>query len=84
MRAMGDSPNVAPEQEETPDGINVFFWDWSGYSPDEIEAQQPDGTRLKSVLQLDGKRLGFERPVPRGTLILVRGESLWRPLGHSE
>jgi hypothetical protein len=78
-----DEP-AAPEQEETDEGY-VVFWEPACYSPDDIEAELPDGTRLKAVLLLDGRRLGFERPLPRGTQLLRRGEAFWwRPVGERE
>jgi hypothetical protein len=78
-----DEPLEPPVQEETPDGVDVFFWrkEGSNYSPEDIEAELPDGTRLKAVEQLGGRRLGFERPVPRGTWILLRGKRTWGPVG---
>jgi hypothetical protein len=86
MLPMEDAPDVTPEERETPEGIEVFFEGWPGrfpgYSEDEIEAQLPDGTRLKAV-PLGGTRLGFERPVPRGTVVFARGRP-FRAIGHSE
>jgi hypothetical protein len=45
---------------------NVFF-EPPHYSPDEIEAVLSDGRHLKAEYQLEGKRLGFARPLPVGT-----------------
>lgn len=72
------------EQEKTADGFQVFFWKTGGwnYSPEDIEAELPDGARLKAVEQLGGKRIGFEGPVPRGTWILLRGKRTWGPVGE--
>jgi hypothetical protein len=55
---------------------NVFF-EPPHYSPDEIEAVLSDGTHLKAVYQLDGKRLGFAHPLPVGTRILLSGILGW-------
>lgn len=55
---------------------NVYF-EPPHYAPDEIEAVLSDGTHLKSAYQLDGRRLGFERSLPVGTLILLSGVLGW-------
>jgi hypothetical protein len=55
---------------------NVFF-EPPHYSPDEIEAVLSDGTHLKAEYQLEGKRLGFTRPLPVGTRILLSGILGW-------
>jgi hypothetical protein len=68
------------EQEPTEGGISAFF-DPAHYPPEEIAAELPDGTRLASVLQEDGRRLGFDRPLPVGTWILHRGVRTWGPVG---
>ncbi len=47
------------------------------YAPDEIEAVLPDGTLLGAAYQLGGRRLGFDRSLPVGTLILLRGVRGW-------
>lgn len=47
------------------------------YAPEEIEAVLSDGTHLKAAYQLDGRRLGFERSLPVGTLVLLRGVRGW-------
>jgi hypothetical protein len=55
---------------------NVFF-EPPHYRPDEIEAVLPDGTHIKAEYQLDGTRLGFARPLPVGTRILLGGILGW-------
>src|SRR5918996_712609 len=55
---------------------DVFF-EPPHYSPDEIEAVLSDGTHIKSEYQLDGTRLGFARPLPVGTRILLTGILGW-------
>jgi hypothetical protein len=55
---------------------NVFF-EPPHYRPDEIEAVLSDGTHIKAEYQLDGTRLGFARPLPVGTRILVGGILGW-------
>lgn len=55
---------------------DVFF-EPPHYEPDDVEAVLSDGTRLKAEYQLDGRRLGFDRPLPTGTLILLRGIRGW-------
>jgi hypothetical protein len=47
------------------------------YSPDEIEAVLSDGTHLTAEYQLEGRRLGFARPLPVGTRILAGGILGW-------
>jgi hypothetical protein len=55
---------------------DVFF-EPPHYAPDDIEAVLSDGTRLKAEFQLGGRRLGFDRSLPVGTLILLRGVRGW-------
>jgi hypothetical protein len=55
---------------------NVFF-EPPHYTPDEIEAVLSDGTHIKAEYQLDGTRLGFARPLPVGTRILLGGILGW-------
>jgi hypothetical protein len=55
---------------------DVFF-EPPHYSPDEIEAVLSDGTHLRSEYQLEGTRLGFARPLPVGTRILLSGILGW-------
>jgi len=74
-----DQREHAPEQEPTPDGFTVF-WEPGYFSPDEIEAEQPDGTRVGAVLLVGGRRLGFPRTLPPGTYLPRRGEVAWGPL----
>jgi len=47
------------------------------YSPEDIEAVRPDGFRIRRVMLLGGRRLGFEEPVPVGTQIFRRGTLMW-------
>jgi hypothetical protein len=47
------------------------------YAPEEIDAVLSDGTHLKSTYQLEGRRLGFDRSLPVGTLILLDGVRGW-------
>lgn len=54
-----------------------MFFEPPNYSPDEIEAVLSDGTHLKAEYQLDGRRLGFARPLPVGTRVLVSGILGW-------
>lgn len=69
------------EQEPAEDGYLVFFEQPHPFSPQEIEAELPDGTRVASVLQLGGRRLGFDRPLPQGSWILRKGARTWGPVG---
>jgi hypothetical protein len=55
---------------------DVFF-EPPHYSPDEIEAVLSDGTHLKAEYQLEGRRLGFARPLPVGTRVLLSGILGW-------
>ena len=55
---------------------NVFF-EPPHYTPDEIEAVLSDGTHIRAEYQLDGTRLGFARPLPVGTRILLSGILGW-------
>jgi len=58
-------------------GPNVF-WDPIPPFADEIEAKLEDGTRIRPVIGIDGRRLAFDRPLPWGTPI-YRGERVaWR------
>ena len=68
-----------PEQEPAGGGINVFF-EPPRYRPEDIEAELPDGTRVPSKRLLGGRRLGFDRSLPRGVWILFRGVRKW-PVG---
>ena len=62
--------------EPTQDGGYVF-WEPPHYSPEEIEAVRPDGVRVRPVMQLEGRRLGFEEPLPEGTQILRQDTLMW-------
>jgi len=68
---VGDSTDRMSSQER-----NVYF-EPPHYVPDEIEAVLSDGTHLKAAYQLEGRRLGFERSLPVGTLILLGGVLGW-------
>jgi hypothetical protein len=72
--------DAPPEGIEMPDGVSVFF-EPARYPPEQIEAELPDGTRLPSVRQLGGRRLGFDRLLPRGSWILRNGVRTWGPVG---
>lgn len=58
------------------DERNVYF-EPPHYTPDEIDAVLSDGTHLKATYQLGGRRLGFDRSLPVGTLILLSGVRGW-------
>jgi len=73
-----------PEQGEASDGIEVFWWRWGNLTPETVEATVPDGTRAKPVWQLDGKRLGFDRGLLRGTQLFVDCTPQWKPIGLSK
>jgi hypothetical protein len=72
MRRMSDEP-VVPDQETTAEGYTVF-WEPAHYPADDIEAELPDGTRLTAILQFGGRRVLFERTLPKGTQLLLRGQ----------
>lgn len=55
----------------------IVFFEPPHYSPDDIEAVLADGTHLKAEYQLEGKRLGFVRPLPVGTRVLLSGILGW-------
>jgi hypothetical protein len=55
----------------------TVFFEPPHYTPDEIEAVLSDGTHIKAEYQLDGTRLGFARPLPVGTRILLGGILGW-------
>jgi hypothetical protein len=81
---MGNPTTVPRSSEE----LDVYF-EPPHYAPDEIDAVLSDGTHLKAVYQLDGRRLGFDRALPVGTLILLRGVRGWvvgapKPEGPAE
>jgi hypothetical protein len=59
-----------------PDERDVFF-EPPHYTPDEIEAVLADGTHLRAAYQQEGRRLGFDRSLPVGTLILLDGIRGW-------
>ncbi len=66
-----------PQEEEPDQGEFVVFWAPPPFVPRVVEAELPDGTKLQPALQSDGRRLGFDRRLPRGTRILVRGAVAW-------
>lgn len=66
----------SPTERMTSDQRNVYF-EPPHYTPDEIDAVLSDGTHLKATYQLEGRRLGFERSLPVGTLILLDGVRGW-------
>ena len=69
-----------PQEEPADEEVNVFF-EPSKYRPEDIEAELPDGTRVPSKLLLGGRRLGFDRSLPRGAWILLGGVRTWGPVG---
>lgn len=71
-----------PSEELGEDGINVF-WEPSGYAPEGVEAELPDGTRVQPVPFLGGRRVGFDRGLPRGTLLVV-GDRVLGIVGRHE
>jgi hypothetical protein len=60
----------------TPDERTVYF-EPPHYEPGEIEAVLSDGTHLSAEYQFGGRRLGFDRALPVGTLILLDGIRGW-------
>lgn len=62
-----------PQHESAADGFNVWWEILEGAS--EVEAELADGTRLRSIPLLGGRRLGFDRLLPKGTS-LYRGKIL--------
>jgi hypothetical protein len=59
------------------------YFEPAHYTPEDIDAVLSDGSLLKAVYQLDGRRLGFDRSLPVGTLILLGGIRGW-VVGSSE
>jgi hypothetical protein len=61
----------------------VYLWRIGGrqYSPSELVAELPDGTRMPAILDLGGQRYTFGHPLPSGTWILLHGKRVWGPLG---
>lgn len=55
----------------------TVFFEPPHYTPEEIEAVLSDGTHIRAEYQLDGTRLGFARPLPVGTRILLGGILGW-------
>jgi hypothetical protein len=82
MRTKSDEP-VVPDHQATAEGFTVF-WEPAHYPADDIEAELPDGTRLTAILQFGGRRVGFERPLPKGTQLLLRGQPAWRRIGETD
>jgi hypothetical protein len=78
---VADEPEV-PEQKATTGGYDVF-WEPAHVAHEEIEAELPDGTRVKAVPLLGGRRVGFDRPLPRGTQLFLRGKPAWQRVGES-
>jgi hypothetical protein len=74
---------AAPEQEETAEGYNVF-WEHPHFPPDDVEAELPDGTRVRAVWSLGGRRVGFDRRLPKGTQLYLRGKPTWKRVGESD
>jgi hypothetical protein len=65
-----------PEKESSQDGIRVW-WDRPYYRPSDLEAELPDGSRIGAVA-LAGGQVGFDRLLPKGAPILLRGKEVWR------
>lgn len=61
---------------DDPTDRNVYF-EPPHYTPEDIDAVLSDGSLLKPVYQHDGRRLGFDRSLPVGTLILLDGIRGW-------
>jgi hypothetical protein len=59
-----------------PEERTVFF-EPPHYTPSEIDAVLTDGTHLPAVYQREGRRLGFDRSLPVGTLVLLHGIRGW-------
>ena len=70
-----------PQEEEAEDGHFVVFWAPPPFVPRVVEAELPDGTRVQPAMQSDGRRLGFDRRLPAGTRIRIRGQVSW-VVGH--
>ena len=66
-----------PQEEEPEKDEFVVFWAPPPFVPRMVEAELPDGTRLHPAQQSDGRRLGFDRRLPRGTRIRLRGQVAW-------
>jgi hypothetical protein len=62
--------------EPTPVDTKVF-WDSGTHLPEDIEAVRPDGARVRPVMMVGGRRLGFEEPLPEGTQIFRQGMLMW-------
>jgi hypothetical protein len=62
--------------EPTPVEPKVF-WDPARYAPEDIEAVRPDSVRVRPVMLVGGRRLGFEEPLPEATEILRHGALTW-------
>lgn len=77
------SDNKAPgiTQATGDDGYHVRFFD-TPYGPDDIDAELPDGTVVRSVFE-EGGPLGFDRELPQGTWIRKRGVRTWGPIGET-
>jgi hypothetical protein len=69
-------PDLDEYAEPTPVEPDVF-WDSARYAPDDIEAVRPDGVRVRPVMLVGGRRLGFEEPLPEGTEIFRHGTPMW-------
>lgn len=67
------------DEKATPVDPDVW-WEPIRFSADEIatiEAELPNGDRLRPVHLLGGRRLGFERRLPIGTRIHFKGAVAW-------
>jgi hypothetical protein len=71
-----DGSAKGPEKESSQDGVRVW-WDRPYYRPSDLEAELPDGSRIGAVV-LAGGQVGFDRLLPKGTPILLRGKEAWK------
>jgi hypothetical protein len=69
-------PTLDEYAEPTPVEPNVF-WDPAHNAPEDIEAVRPDGVRVRPVMLVGGRRLGFEEALPEGTEIFRHGTLMW-------
>jgi hypothetical protein len=67
--------------EPTIEGSRVV-WHEDWFSPAELEAVLPDGTRLRGQM-LTPDLVGFES-LPDGTQLLLRGKPAWKRIGESD
>jgi hypothetical protein len=73
---MEEEPMGSSTESMSLDERTVYF-EPPYYTPEEIDAVLSDGTHLHATYQRDGRRLGFDRSLPVGTLILLDGVRGW-------